>query len=975
MNATCEVRAILATVAVLLAAAFGVAESATRTSPYWAPGAVDPGSEGKYGNGYQPTTGILWIFDEDFEDLHPGPWTVRDLSGTVAQTNYWHIDDVRVTEPYLGGFTWWCGTDANGCWLQPRGYGNGWYQVLSRHFEEVTGIGGDAVVLEFDQRYAMERDYDFGYVDVSDDGGSSWTTLAIYTNTGTQGAGLPVHWTDPDGHVTLDLSEYAGTSIDLRFRFESDRVFSSADEPSVAPYPVTDGAWQIDNIWITVNGIPAFVDDCESGDTGWTHDDFPGGGQTGIDWWRGRYAIDFLTPGLEACSPYLIGAWMYAAVDPPTYRMVDGEHTTLTSPPIDIAGAGRLVAQWEAWVDLPGTTGDYFDVWVASSNDRSCVEDPSAFRDEDPGCWYGGPFWGTWQDDWTAFAGNDWLSVCWTLFNDHPPEGSVEHGAGVFLNRFMLGVPVLPDTDTAFDRDTWHKFNDWFIDDLALALADEAMIRVSDADGVSSVVLLASDDGGVNWDSYTCVQVTPESDWWRTPPPANQMAETGEIRYYYEATDNYGNAAVFPEYAPNDYFEMSILPITATEEDPGILLVDKHGRFDPGEGRSYLHTTEYYYREALDILGHSYDVYDVEIPSGCALSRGPNPAGRGDRASGRYEGEGQLSLGPPPQGLKYYDTIIYWTNDFDTYTLWEIEQLWLVDWLQDAAIGHERRLLLMGNDISYELIAKGTEVSGFHDVWLAAEYQGEVVEHVYATAPDSVPGLADHIGGYTFMDHDDGACVLAGACPGPVECFDIIGVQDGVSGAEVVADYAYQSCSTTAPAGVAYTKETVGYTYKTILLGFGLEFMMDGICEGGSGNYMPEGYYRTGVADRVNLMGNILGTLTTPGYFGLTPENAPTAVGDGRPVNMLSQARPNPFNPVTRIAYSVKNEGPVAIRVYNLAGRVVRTLLDCKLEAGSEGEVVWDGASDLGRACASGVYFYRINAPGFEDSKRLVLLK
>jgi flagellar hook assembly protein FlgD len=98
-------------------------------------------------------------------------------------------------------------------------------------------------------------------------------------------------------------------------------------------------------------------------------------------------------------------------------------------------------------------------------------------------------------------------------------------------------------------------------------------------------------------------------------------------------------------------------------------------------------------------------------------------------------------------------------------------------------------------------------------------------------------------------------------------------------------------------------------------------------------------------------------------------------VVDGGARNELSHAYPNPFNPMTRIAYSTKETGPVTIEVYNVAGKVVRTLLDTELEAGARGFVIWDGTSEGGEKCASGVYFYRIAAPGFTESHKMIMLK
>ncbi|MBN2564576.1 MAG: hypothetical protein JXB46_02580, partial [Candidatus Eisenbacteria bacterium] len=61
--------------------------------------------------------------------------------------------------------------------------------------------------------------------------------------------------------------------------------------------------------------------------------------------------------------------------------------------------------------------------------------------------------------------------------------------------------------------------------------------------------------------------------------------------------------------------------------------------------------------------------------------------------------------------------------------------------------------------------------------------------------------------------------------------------------------------------------------------------------------------------------------------------------------------------------------------VFNPAGKAVRTLLDEELTEGRRGTVVWDGLDDRGEPCASGVYFYRIEAEGFTSAKKMVLLK
>jgi hypothetical protein len=88
----------------------------------------------------------------------------------------------------------------------------------------------------------------------------------------------------------------------------------------------------------------------------------------------------------------------------------------------------------------------------------------------------------------------------------------------------------------------------------------------------------------------------------------------------------------------------------------------------------------------------------------------------------------------------------------------------------------------------------------------------------------------------------------------------------------------------------------------------------------------------------------------------------------------LEQNAPNPFNPVTRIAYLVPYESPVSVRVYDVSGRLVRTLIDGVTEPGRRVSV-WDGRSDDGVLVGSGVYFCTMEAPDFRESRKMILMK
>jgi hypothetical protein len=88
----------------------------------------------------------------------------------------------------------------------------------------------------------------------------------------------------------------------------------------------------------------------------------------------------------------------------------------------------------------------------------------------------------------------------------------------------------------------------------------------------------------------------------------------------------------------------------------------------------------------------------------------------------------------------------------------------------------------------------------------------------------------------------------------------------------------------------------------------------------------------------------------------------------------LLQNYPNPFNPETNIKYNLAEGAGVQLRIYNIVGQVVRTLVSEQQSAGRY-QVRWDGTDDRGSAVSSGIYFYQISAGSFSDVKRLMLLK
>ena len=891
-------------------------------------------------------TETLWFFDADFEDLtgDNAGWQSFDLTRSNVGGDYWHKDTIRIRHfTHLGDSTWWCGRYHN-WWRQPRGYGNNWAQLLYRELPlSDWSDTDDTVTLEWDQRFAMENDYDYGYVDFSYDTGASWTTLGVYANNGFAGhPGMSQDWDSVmHGHPSIDLSEFAGLDILVRYRFESDEAYSSQDQYNNPPFnSVLDGAWQLDNFDLKVNNITVWSDDCESpGENGWIHHHALIVGATGV---RFERTFEPDTYGGFSCDPG--SGWMMAAVDSVTGRMVDDQRSLLMTPPIDVSGLDGVIVQWDMWYDLAYDSGDRFWWGVGQSDTCSGLDQQAIFRP--PGTMYEwflsvgghmeGPGWTTITYDlWSKYTSRGCLALGWSLWGYDPVPPDV-HTPGAFLERVRLGART-GDPPTLWRLDPAELWPDCFSVDYVET--KNLLIKVSDGDGLQAVRCVASDDSGQAWHSYDLNE--GDNDDWRCFPPPDLLAPATQVLYYFEATDSLGNTSVYPERAPEEHFEFTILPIHGSLADPGILVVDKRRAKTPGDSRRYERESEYYLTEALDIRGFEYDVYDAT---------GGHDICGWDAAYGPFHDE----------AYAFYDTHIWLTGDMIRWTLQgSYDQTNLIDWLSASTPESTHRLFLYGNNIGWDLIEKGNERYGFFTDWLGASYEDY---HAGAYSRFDVPDTTIRVrdAGLGLMTHDDGECRLRCACP-DLQYLDVVSSAPG-GVAQVALEYV-NGLGEVRPAGVVKVDSLTGY--RIVYLPFGIELMNDGL--DGTGHYV------NGIEDRVDLIGNVMEFLG----------ESPTAPGTGTPdasafVNRLTHARPNPFNPVTTIDYSLATGGRATIRVFDAAGRVVRTLVNSPVEAGPH-TAVWDGTTDTGNRAASGVYFVKMETAGhagaFRATRKLVLLK
>ena len=120
--------------------------------------------------------------------------------------------------------------------------------------------------------------------------------------------------------------------------------------------------------------------------------------------------------------------------------------------------------------------------------------------------------------------------------------------------------------------------------------------------------------------------------------------------------------------------------------------------------------------------------------------------------------------------------------------------------------------------------------------------------------------------------------------------------------------------------------------------------------------------------------------------FKVTPEDLANAVlsvkfdSIGQPTqNLLLQNYPNPFNPETWIPYQLSEGSSVSVSIYDTTGQLIRTLPLGFQAAGfynsRERAAYWDGRNALGERVASGIYFYQLTTPSFQQTRRLVIVK
>jgi beta-glucanase (GH16 family) len=110
-------------------------------------------------------------------------------------------------------------------------------------------------------------------------------------------------------------------------------------------------------------------------------------------------------------------------------------------------------------------------------------------------------------------------------------------------------------------------------------------------------------------------------------------------------------------------------------------------------------------------------------------------------------------------------------------------------------------------------------------------------------------------------------------------------------------------------------------------------------------------------------------------YFDITGDVAAIVPGVDATGYALHPCYPNPFNPMTTISFDLPVSAKASLTVYDVAGKTVQRLVAAETVAAGRHEIIWNGRDETGRTAPAGIYFYRLDAGDFTETRRMTLVK
>jgi hypothetical protein len=410
-----------------------------------------------------------------------------------------------------------------------------------------------------------------------------------------------------------------------------------------------------------------------------------------------------------------------------------------------------------------------------------------------------------------------------------------------------------------------------------------------------------------------------------------------ETDYYFTATDIAGVETALPRWARScgPYFEWTCLP-TGNSTD---LFVD-----DFTSRGSWNGSVEDYWNQVFKAVlpaNAQPDRYDVNAPSSGVSNGLGSRANAGLLCYQYYKiiwDSGDLAFITLSDGTTNSDK----SNDCQV----------LIDWMSLAE--HVCGLWVCGDNIAYDLNKlASTPALTLMSTWcgvdyIATSYFDETGGRTGGgTVTPLVTGDAD-AGIFVHLGVPDkwfayGGCFV-------INQFDVL---DKTANGKYAAFYPVKLAVNRYAAIASTTLNPSGFNVNAMWFGFSYQYVRDDVIQ------TPE--------DRFEIARDVFSWMQNCTNEDITLAETPK-------FTKLAQNFPNPFNPSTTIKFELKEKGLVTLKVYSVAGQLVRTLVDGMRDASSY-TVAWDGRNNIGSEVASGIYFYKMETKGFSATKKLVLLR
>jgi hypothetical protein len=1003
-----------------------IARESSEAEPY---GLVDPGLLNLYEEAAVDTYCLVWY---DFEQHDWQGWTRVDNSAQPG--DFFHVDDFNGLNggsygrlaPIEGTKSMWCGVrpdsiDQYLCsWYDAPGYGNGWNQMLATGAFTFSG----AITLSYHIVWDSEPEYDYTRVEY-DAGNDTWQEVIAYTGTGDTVAShliaiprtrtkLRFHftadgaWSDQDGLYNTD----GGCIID------SIRVTTSGGYDNFEDFESAAVGARVAGIW-TGQGEPGFgkysglrnnlTDKDPCGENFGTQIVFFLGSPNPSSSYPGLYDTPFCA-GPGGITAPCQSEWVISPlIDMKKYSTSRNETQDGVIPSGDLPFLGGCKFRFTVYRDLP-LQNLVFYTWDIRNIIDGC---PGQWKDRS--FVYYGPDMDyihtvevvsdlVTDDPLTiAFGVMDMCDV-WYLVNGncaaHTPSPWFDN---VAVYRYKTSGPQWSYRDLDFFQDNFPELEFTLESYVRADMAND--IRANDDPGIDpgdSIVFDCTSPlgGGIALDPtfggpavYLHAKATYIGPAPSKPPlfgPSlagsvvtgpvgsqynvnfNYVGDDGVwtkiqcdtartaggiqrdrymvdlndelftrgymIEYYFTARDGSGEESAIPRYARSGppYLEWTCLPTKNSD----VLFVDDF----TGRG-SFVGSVENYWMPVFDAVlappNNNVDKYDVNGPTS-GVSNGP-----GSRAKTR-------------QLVDWYNKIVWDSGDLQSITISDgagrgdksNDCAMLINWFEQSE--HVCGLWVCGDGVAEDLdklasIPALTLMNAWCGVdFVATSYfdetggraGGGVVTPLITGEADA--GIFVH-GGVSDKFYAYGGCPI-------INKFDVL--EKTANGKYALSYPAYNA--TNRYAAIASSQlNPAGFNVNTMWFGFSYQYLRDDVVS------TPLDRFEI-ARDMFEWMQNI----TNPG---VTPAETPKST-------KLAQNFPNPFNPSTTIKFDLKEKGLVTLKVYNVAGQLVRTLVDGVRDAAAY-SIAWDGRNNIGANAASGIYFYKMDTKDFSQTRKMVLLR